>query len=153
MTSLRLCVRRSAITDDTGPGTQVSLRLPSDVACIEEAVALLTHHCLSGSDDQGRMRFRLEVVLAEAIANAIVRGNQQDPAKSVAVEVRLRPAHIQIDVTDEGDGFNPAAVPEPLTPERIRDESGRGIFLMRHLADQVVFNKRGNSICAILLRR
>ncbi len=99
------------------------------------------------------MRFRLEVVLAEAIANAIVRGNRQDPDKFVQVSVRLRAPDIRIDVTDEGDGFDPAAVPEPLTPRQILEERGRGIFLIRHLADQVVFNERGNSICAILLRR
>ena len=153
MTTLRLCVRRSSISDETGPGAQVTLRLPSDAACIEEAVALLTHHCLAGGEDHGRMRFRLEVVLAEAIANAIVRGNRQDPDKSVHVSVRLRAPDIRIDVTDEGDGFDPAAVPEPVTPRQILEERGRGIFLIRHLADQVVFNERGNSICAILLRR
>lgn len=153
MTSLRLCVRRSGITDETGPGSRITLRLPSDVACIEEAVALLTYHCLAGGADQSRMRFRLEVVLAEAIANAIVRGNRQDPEKSVQVAVRLRGPDIRIEVTDEGDGFDPATVPDPVTPMRILDESGRGIFLIRHLADQVAFNERGNSICVILLRR
>ncbi|HET8633846.1 MAG TPA: ATP-binding protein [Gemmatimonadales bacterium] len=153
MTSLRLCVRRSSITDETGPGARITLRLPSDVACIEEAVALLTYHCLGGGEDRGRMRFRLEVVLAEAIANAIVRGNRQDPGKSVQVAVRLRGPDIRIDVTDEGDGFDPATVPEPVTPQRVLEEHGRGIFLIRHLADQVVFNERGNSVCVILLRR
>jgi anti-sigma regulatory factor (Ser/Thr protein kinase) len=153
VTSLRLCIRRSAVADPAGPADRVELRLPSDVDCIEEAVALLTYHCLAGTRAGGRMRFRLEVVLAEALANAILRGNQEDPGKSVHVAVLLRAPDIRIEVTDEGHGFDPSLVPEPVTPHRIREERGRGIFLIRHLADQVVFNERGNSICAILLRR
>lgn len=153
MTALRLCVRRSPVPDDAGPAARVELRLPTDVDCIEEAVALLTHHCLAGSRGGRRLRFRLEVVLAEAIANAILRGNRQDPAKTVLVSVLLRVPEIRIEVTDEGAGFDPASVPEPLEPERLREDGGRGIFLIRHLADAVSFNERGNSICAILLRR
>lgn len=153
MTSLRLCVRRSAVSDPDGPADRVELRVPTDVDCIEEAVALLTHHCLVGSHAGDRMRFRLEVVLAEALANAILRGNREDPQKSVHVAVLLRTPEIRIEVTDEGHGFDPSLVPEPVTPHSIREERGRGIFLIRHLADQVVFNQRGNSICVILRRR
>ncbi len=153
MTTLRLCVRRSTVPDPAGPAARVDLRLPSDVDCIEEAVALVTHHCLAGNRAAQRMRFRLEVVLAEAIANAILRGNREDPQKSVQVAVLVRVPDIRIVVTDEGGGFDPALLPEPVAPQRLGEERGRGIFLIRHLADEVSFNERGNSICAILLRR
>lgn len=153
MTTLRLCIRRQVVADAAGTADRVEVRLPSSVDCIEEAVALLVHHCLGSGDQGSRMRFRLEVVLAEALANAIVRGNQEDPDKSVLVTVLLRATDIRIDVTDQGHGFDPSLVPEPLTPERIREAHGRGIFLIRHLADEVAFNPRGNSICVILRRR
>jgi serine/threonine-protein kinase RsbW len=153
MTSLRLCVHRSSVAGQHGPATRVELRLPSEVSCIEEAVALLTHHCLAGTTASDRMRFRVEVVLAEALANAILRGNRESPDKSVEIVVLLRPPEIRIEVTDEGEGFDPDSIPEPLDAVRIREERGRGLFLIRHLADQVTFNERGNSICAILLHR
>lgn len=130
----------------------VSLRLPSDIDCIEEAVALLTHHCTSGIRTTSRLRFRLQVVLAEAIANAILRGNRGDVVKSVEVRAILVPAEVRLHVTDEGTGFDPGSVPEPLGAA-LNEANGRGLFLIRHLADAVVFNERGNSVCITLRRR
>lgn len=152
MTSLRLCVRRTAIVAPEGPAVAVSLRLPSDVTCIEEAVALLTHHCTAGEHSGSRLRFRLQVVLAEAIANAILRGNREDEGKWVDVRATLGPDIVRVEVSDQGTGFDPAAVPEPLTPAQLAASNGRGLFLMRHLADEVAFNDQGNSVC-ITLRR
>ena len=77
MTSpLRISVRRT--TEAQGEATLVTLRLPSEVDCIEEAVELVTRHCLAGQDATPRIRFRLRVVLSEALSNAIVRGNCED---------------------------------------------------------------------------
>ena len=152
MTSLRLCIRRAAVHEPDGPATAVTLRLPSDVDCIEEAVALLTYHCTTGARTSERLRFRLQVVLAEAIANAILRGNCEDAGKWVEVRAVLVPTEVRLHVTDEGPGFDPAAVPEPDTAPRLQEAHGRGLFLIRHLADAVAFTPRGNSIC-ITLRR
>ena len=78
---LRLCVRRSPAPDGRQPGTLVTLRLPSEIACIEEAVELVTRHCLAGHEATRTTRFRLQVVLSEALSNAIVRGNREDRDK------------------------------------------------------------------------
>lgn len=153
MTTLRLCVRRSTIARPAGDATAVSLRLPSDVDCIEEAVALLTYHCIAGDPEGDRLRFRLQVVLAEAIANAILRGNRQDHTKWVDVEAILEPAQVSVHVTDQGSGFDPDRVPDATMPERREHGHGRGLFLIRHLADEVTFNPTGNSVRIILLRR
>ena len=147
-----LCIRRAPVEAPEGPAVAVSLRLPSDVACIEEAVALLTYHCAAGTPSESRLRFRLQVVLAEAIANAILRGNREDREKSVDVRAMLLPEEVRIDVTDQGEGFDPGGVPEPLA-EGVGGTNGRGLFLMRHLADGVAFNDRGNSVCITLRRR
>ena len=61
---LRLCVRRSAALDGESLGTLVTLRLPSEVECIEEAVELVTRHCLAGQDATTKTRFRLQVILS-----------------------------------------------------------------------------------------
>ncbi len=153
MTSpLRLCVRRTSASEAQGSATLVTLRLPSDVNCIEEAVELVTRHCLAGHHTTKTMQFRLRVVLSEAISNAIVRGNAEDQAKWVEVRAELVPESIRVSVTDEGPGFDPDAVPEPLRPEQLDEAGGRGLYLIRKLVDAVQFNERGNSICMILRR-
>ncbi|MBA3319339.1 MAG: ATP-binding protein [Gemmatimonadales bacterium] len=153
MTSpLRLCVRRSPAPDAEGAATLVTLRLPSDISCIEEAVELVTRHCLAGHSATRTIRFRLQVVLSEALANAILRGNQGALDKWVEVRAELRAELIRVHVTDQGPGFDPSAVPEPIRPEQIDEAGGRGLFLIRRLVDAVQFNEQGNSICMILRR-
>lgn len=149
---LRFCVRRS-VTDGDGRTVLVSLRFPSDVGYVEEAVELVTRHCLAGDELGSQLQFRLKVVLAEAFTNAIVRGNREDRAKSVDVRAELRPDTIQVYVSDEGPGFDPASVPEPIVPDRLDETGGRGLYLIRKLVDDVHFNAQGNSICMTLRRR
>jgi serine/threonine-protein kinase RsbW len=153
MTSpLRLCVRRTAASEAGGATTQVTLRLPSDVGCIEEAVELVTRHCLAGHHATQTTRFRLRVVLSEALSNAIIRGNCEDCSKWVEVRAELATDSIRMYVTDEGPGFDPSTVPEPIQPEQLDEARGRGLFLIRKLVDAVHFNEQGNSICMILRR-
>ena len=102
---------------ESGAATLVTLRLPSDVNCIEEAVELVTRHCLAGHDATQTTRFRLRVVLSEALSNAIVQGNREDRTKWVDVRAELVPDAIRVSVTDEGAGFDPDSVPEPIKPE------------------------------------
>lgn len=150
---LRLCLRR-APRPGFRSGELVSLRLPSDVGCIEEAVDLLVRHCLATTSwTSRRLRFALRVVLAESLANAIICGNGEDPAKMVKVEAELEADSIRLQVTDEGPGFNPLALPDPTTPHDIENTCGRGVFLIRRLVDEVSFNTKGNSICMTLRRK
>jgi serine/threonine-protein kinase RsbW len=149
---LRLCVRRSPAPGAGGAATLVTLQLPSEVGCIEEAVELVTRHCLAGHASCRRTRFRLQVVLSEALSNAIVRGNGEDGRKSVHVRAELRADAIQLVVTDEGPGFDPTAVPEPIRPEQLDEANGRGLYLIRKLVVAVLFTEQGNSICMTLRR-
>ncbi len=149
---LRLCVRRSPAPDAGHAATLVTLRLPSDVECIEEAVELVTRHCLAGHLTLDRTRFRLQVILSEALSNAIVRGNREEQEKWVEIRAELMPDAIRVSVTDEGPGFDPASVPEPIHPDQLDEANGRGLFLIRKLVDAVHFNEQGNSICMILRR-
>ena len=135
MTSpLRLCVRRSTASDAEGAAT------------------LVTRHCLAGHAATRTIRFRLQVVLSEALANAILRGNRESVDKWVDIRAELRQDVIRVHVTDEGPGFDPATVPEPIQPEQLDESRGRGLFLIRKLVDAVQFNEQGNSICMILRR-
>jgi serine/threonine-protein kinase RsbW len=151
--ALQLVVRRSVIPELVPDGARVSLTMPSDIDCIEHAVSLVARHCLAGVPASSRLRFRLQVAVAEALANAVLQGNRQDPAKLVSVQAELHPDVVVIHVTDEGDGFDPARVPDPLSPDQMAETGGRGLFLIRKLVDDVRFNERGTSICMTFSRR
>jgi anti-sigma regulatory factor (Ser/Thr protein kinase) len=150
---LRLCVRRTPVPGEVRALERVVMRVPSEVDCIEEAVAVLTRHCLAGAAASPKVQFRLQVALSDALANAIVRGNREDAGKQVYVQVDLLPDAVNIHVTDEGDGFDHASVAEALDPQSPDLPSGRGLFLIRHMVDDVHFNTQGNSICMTLRRQ
>jgi serine/threonine-protein kinase RsbW len=82
----------------------------------------------------------LSLATREAVANAVHHGNGLDPGKSVVVRVLLEPEDLLVVVADEGTGFDPDALPDPLDPANILKPSGRGIFLMRKLMDDVTFD-------------
>jgi len=84
--------------------------------------------------------------LSEAVNNAIIHGNQNDPAKKVIVNAEVDGRRIVWTVTDEGDGFDPDYIPDPTAPENLELLSGRGVFIIKQLADQCIFNGRGNEI-------
>lgn len=148
----RVTCRRTAPSGAAAEGVRLALRVPSDVQCIEEAVDLLAGHCCEGHVAGRHLRFRLQVALSEALANAIICGNRERPGTWVAVEADLLPEAVRIRVTDEGDGFDPGCIPDPLRPDDLDRTCGRGLFLIRKLADVVEFNPQGNSICMTLRR-
>ncbi len=151
--SLRLCLRRRRVPAASGATVQVSLSVPSDVGCIEEVVDLLVRHCCGNSWLCRKRRFNLRVAIAEALANAIVSGNREDRSKTVLVEAELGADLVQVSVTDQGHGFDPGTIAPPIDPDALEQASGRGLFLIRNLVDDVRFNAQGNSICMTLHRR
>jgi serine/threonine-protein kinase RsbW len=98
---------------------------------------------LSGLDDEAL--HWVGVAVRESVINAIKHGNSGDERKHVYVEFTPidsnRPAGIQIRVRDEGPGFDPDALPDPLAPENMLKASGRGIFLIRSFMDELVLRR------------
>ena len=101
--------------------------MPSDVDCIEHAVSLVARHCLAGEPPTPRLRFRLQVAVAEALANAVVRGNREDPSKQVIIEAELlpdvasgstSPTRAMGSDPDDGAGAAPARSAEPHSGPR-----------------------------------
>lgn len=88
------------------------------------------------------------VAVTEALSNAILHGNRQQKDKSVRMRFRFLPADklLIVEVQDEGEGFDPANLPDPTQGENLLRESGRGIFLMRNLADEVHFHQGGRCV-------
>lgn len=90
---------------------------------------------------------KLMLLLSEAVTNAIVHGNKENPDKNVEVEVTIEPDVIVSTVTDEGEGFNPTQdVPDPLAEENLLKDSGRGVFLINEISDSVQYFDQGRGI-------
>jgi len=89
----------------------------------------------------------VELALEEALDNAVVHGNRMDRQKLVHVLCRCEPGRgISVVVKDQGQGFDPSAVPDPTAPENIGAEHGRGIWLMKSVMDEVSFERGGTEV-------
>jgi serine/threonine-protein kinase RsbW len=97
--------------------------------------------------------FAVRLALEEALVNALKHGHRGDPTKTAQVLYRVGPARVVVRVRDEGPGFDPAAVPDPLAEENLGRDSGRGLLLMRHYLTEVRHNARGNAVTLCLRRR
>jgi len=84
--------------------------------------------------------------LSEAANNAIVHGNKLDESKKVIVNADIEGRRIVWTVTDEGEGFDYNTLPDPTAPENLENLTGRGVFIIKHLADQCIFNTKGNEV-------
>jgi len=82
----------------------------------------------------------ISLAVHEAAANAVLHGNQCDPSKHIAVRIEAAPETLTVSVRDEGEGLDASAIPDPLAPGNLLKESGRGIFLIRSLMDEVRFH-------------
>jgi serine/threonine-protein kinase RsbW len=79
------------------------------------------------------------IALTEAVNNAIVHGNRRDESKTVTLTATLDDTRIKLVLDDAGSGFNPDGLPDPLAPENLLRDGGRGVFLMRSLMDSAEF--------------
>jgi len=86
------------------------------------------------------------VAVTEAVNNAIQHGNKLDPGKRVNLAFLAGDKSLSFEVTDQGPGFDFKNLPDPTNPENIEKPNGRGVFLMRHLADKVEFYDDGRTV-------
>lgn len=114
-------------------------------AAIDEAIAA------RGADEDARHWVGLAV--REAVANAIKHGNQQDPEKRVDVAVKIADDEVEIAVADEGTGFDPGDVRDPLAPENLFRTNGRGIFYMRRFMDEVSYGSTSGGGTLVRMRK
>jgi serine/threonine-protein kinase RsbW len=86
------------------------------------------------------------VAVTESVNNAIGHGNKEDKAKSVFLSLYMEEGRIKFVIEDEGNGFNYHHLPDPAAPENIEQPGGRGIFLMKHLTDELYFQDNGKKV-------
>jgi serine/threonine-protein kinase RsbW len=98
-------------------------------------------HCITGEEPA------VELALREALSNAVVHGNRLDAHKLVHVRCRCKVAEgISLIVSDQGHGFDPRTVPDPVAVENLEKDHGRGIHIMKLVMDKVSFEQRGTEV-------
>jgi serine/threonine-protein kinase RsbW len=90
--------------------------------------------------------FAVHLALEEAFLNAVKHGNKLDPTKRVKLGYQVDEEKVEIDVTDEGEGFNPGDIPDPRIGENLYRPEGRGLLLIRAYMHVVEYNERGNGL-------
>jgi serine/threonine-protein kinase RsbW len=86
------------------------------------------------------------IAMTEAVNNAIVHGNKLSEEKTVVVEYEIQERNLLFKITDQGAGFDFDNVPDPTSPENLEKPNGRGVFLMRSLADDCAFEDDGRIV-------
>ena len=118
---------------------------------VQTLVANITSH-LQFEEDAAHY---MSVAIRESLVNAIKHGNRLDESKRVLIAFTLHDDGLEVEVHDEGPGFDPGRVPDPLAPENLLKAGGRGIFFMRQFMDEVryAFPPRGGTVVTMLKRR
>jgi serine/threonine-protein kinase RsbW len=89
---------------------------------------------------------KILISTVEAVNNAILHGNKGNAEKMVTVDFKADGNWFEVSVTDQGDGFNYDSLPDPTDPANIENLHGRGVFIMRSLADALDFNDTGSQV-------
>ena len=89
---------------------------------------------------------RMKIVLTELLVNAIIHGNGKDPMKKVVVGHKVNRKRVTVSILDEGKGFDPKNIPDPTLPENLERPCGRGLFIVRHYVESIMFNDTGNRV-------
>ena len=131
----------------------VRIDIASRFEMLEMVQTVLTHVTTMLHLDEDSAHY-VSVAIRESVVNAIKHGNRGDAAKRVAVEFLLHPDALEVTVQDEGPGFDPGSVPNPLEEENLLKADGRGIFFMKSFMDEVgyAFPARGGTVVRMVKR-
>jgi serine/threonine-protein kinase RsbW len=131
----------------------VSLDIASRFEMLDVVQTVLNQCCAIVGFDEEAVHY-MAVAVRESVVNAIKHGNRQDETKRVHVQFTIHAGALEILVRDEGQGFDPAAVADPLAPENLLRAYGRGIFFMRQFMDEVThsFPAKGGTTVRMLKR-
>ncbi len=121
-------------------GGRRSFRLSSTMESVEVVETAADQLAIEAGLDEDQ-RFHIAMAVREATINAVLHGNEYDPARHIEVSLENTGEDLKISIADEGRGFDPEKVPDPLAKENILRGTGRGIFLIRSLMDEVHFRQ------------
>lgn len=114
-----------------------------NISLVEKLIDQICADFKVSEDHYGNML----VALTEAVNNAILHGNKSNPNKQIDVNFMPQGSNqLTFRIKDQGDGFDFDSLPDPTNPENLEKPNGRGVFLMRHLADKVEFSDNGSAV-------
>ena len=123
-----------------------SLKLPSNndaIGLVENLIDEICAELAVNEDAYGNVL----IAVTEGINNAIQHGNKYNNDLFITLAVSNNSAEFCFAITDEGEGFDFDALPDPTAPENIMKENGRGVYLRRNLADEVIYEDHGKTVC------
>jgi serine/threonine-protein kinase RsbW len=118
-----------------------------------ELVQVVLRDCLERMGMDEDARHWVDIAVREALANAIKHGNAQNPTKQVRVDLQVEGGELVIRVEDEGVGFDPAQLVDPLAPENLLRPNGRGIFYMKSFMDQIEYGSGPGGGTMVTMRK
>lgn len=116
--------------------------IPSNLTQVEALIDELRDELSIGEEVYGNIL----IAITEAVNNAITHGNDCDEQKLVTLSVSEEEGRLKFVIQDEGEGFDFNHLPDPTAPENIEKPSGRGVFLIKNLADLMVFSNEGSRL-------
>jgi serine/threonine-protein kinase RsbW len=119
---------------------RLNLRLNSTMESVAEVESAAEKLATEAGLDEDE-RFHVTMAAREAAVNAVLHGNEYDPAKQIAASFENTGTALVIIIADQGKGLDPETLPDPLAPENLLRGSGRGIFLIRSFMDEVHFRQ------------
>src|ERR1044072_3823096 len=128
-----------AIHTMQGDGERMKITISSRFENLELVQVIAEHLCENAGLDEDGSHW-IGMAVREAVANAIKHGNKLDVKKKVEAVFDLRGLDLTINISDEGQGFDPEKVSDPLNPKNLMKTSGRGIFYMKTFMDQVRYS-------------
>ena len=131
---------------------RVSYRMESTLESVNKAEEMADQIASQAGFDEDT-RSGIAMAVREGMINAVLHGNAYDPAKRVNLTFEQTGRELVVTIADEGRGFVPEEIPDPLAPENLLKESGRGIFLMRTFMDEVRFRKLNSGTEITLIKR
>jgi serine/threonine-protein kinase RsbW len=132
----------------------VKLDIASRFEMVDMVQTVLSHLSTQVGFDDDAAHY-MSVAVRESVINAIKHGNKLDEHKRVGVEFTVHADRLEVRISDEGRGFDPDSVANPVAPENILKADGRGIFFMRSFMDEVryAFPPRGGTVVTMVKRR
>lgn len=124
---------------------KILIKIPSEIRYIKEVWLKILADIKPYNVDPDTL-FDIRLCVEEALNNAVMHGNNSDNRLFVNVSYWVEGADFNIEIKDEGGGFDHKLIPDPTTDDNIMKGSGRGVYLIENLMDRVEFNKAGNTI-------
>jgi serine/threonine-protein kinase RsbW len=134
-----------SLKNNAGMAEKIVLKIPSEIKHLKRVSSRIMDELAAVKIDEHKL-FDIKLCVEEAVRNSIVHGNHCDKGLTVIVSYWIDGNKLNIEVEDQGKGFDHLHSPDPTANENIMRNSGRGVYLIKRLMDEVKYNDVGNKV-------